>query len=126
MVILLNVYMIARLSLVFIPLRTAVNWSNTSNEEFIEKGIVENGFVILPIEPEHTAVLTTLPFYHRDSFDRLIIAQAMVEGIAVEGPGLPPADATHSFCPRRRRRMLRAWGFPKTPWTVECGRKPGK
>jgi PIN domain nuclease of toxin-antitoxin system len=28
-------------------------------------------------------VLTTLPFYHRDPFDRLIIAQAMVEGIAV-------------------------------------------
>jgi PIN domain nuclease of toxin-antitoxin system len=52
-------------------------------EEFMERGIVENGFVILPIELKHTAVLTTLPFHHRDPFDRLIIAQAMVEGIAV-------------------------------------------
>jgi PIN domain nuclease of toxin-antitoxin system len=52
-------------------------------EEFMERGIAENGFVILPIEPKHTAVLTTLPFHHRDPFDRLIIAQAMVEGIVV-------------------------------------------
>jgi PIN domain nuclease of toxin-antitoxin system len=52
-------------------------------EEFMERGIIENGFVVLPIELKHTAVLTTLPFHHRDPFDRLIIAQAMVEGIAV-------------------------------------------
>jgi len=49
------------------------------SEEFIEKGIGENGFTVLSIEPKHTAVLTTLPFYHRDPFDRLIVAQAMVE-----------------------------------------------
>jgi PIN domain nuclease of toxin-antitoxin system len=52
-------------------------------EEFTRRGTVENGFVILPIEPKHTALLTTLPFHHRDPFDRLIIAQAMVEGIAI-------------------------------------------
>jgi PIN domain nuclease of toxin-antitoxin system len=52
-------------------------------EEFMQKGIVDNGFVILPIEPKHTAVLTSLPFHHRDPFDRLIIAQAMVEQIPV-------------------------------------------
>lgn len=52
-------------------------------EEFMGKGISENGFVVLPIEPKHTAVVTTLPFHHRDPFDRLIIAQAMVEDAAV-------------------------------------------
>ena len=52
-------------------------------EEFMERGIAANGFIVLPIEPKHTAVLTTLPFHHRDPFDRLIIAQAMVEGIAI-------------------------------------------
>jgi PIN domain nuclease of toxin-antitoxin system len=54
-------------------------------KEFIEKGIGENGFVVLSIEPKHTAVLTTLPFHHRDPFDRLIIAQAMVEEATVVG-----------------------------------------
>ena len=45
-------------------------------EEFMQKGIAGNGFSILLIEPRHTAALTSLPFHHRDPFDRLIIAQA--------------------------------------------------
>jgi PIN domain nuclease of toxin-antitoxin system len=48
---------------------------------FMEREIAANEFCILPIEPKHTAALTTLPFHHRDPFDRLLIAQAMVEGI---------------------------------------------
>jgi PIN domain nuclease of toxin-antitoxin system len=52
-------------------------------ETFMDRGINQNGFVILPVEPRHTAVLTTLPHYHRDPFDRLIIAQALVEQISV-------------------------------------------
>ena len=52
-------------------------------EIFMQKGIADNGFIILPIEPKHTAVLTSLPFHHRDPFDRLIIAQAMVEQMPV-------------------------------------------
>jgi len=47
--------------------------------------IATNDFRILPIEPKHTAVLTTLPFHHRDPFDRLIAAQALVENIRVVG-----------------------------------------
>jgi PIN domain nuclease of toxin-antitoxin system len=35
--------------------------------------------VLLPINLKHTALLMTLPFHHRDPFDRLIIAQAIVE-----------------------------------------------
>ena len=52
-------------------------------EDFMQKAIVGNGFEVLPIEFKHTAVLTTLPLHHRDPFDRLIIAQAMVEDISV-------------------------------------------
>jgi PIN domain nuclease of toxin-antitoxin system len=50
---------------------------------FIERKIAANDCRILPIEPKHTAVLTTLPFHHRDPFDRLLIAQAMVEAIPI-------------------------------------------
>ena len=49
----------------------------------MQRGIFGNGFVILTIEPKHTTVLTTLPFHHRDPFDRLLIAQAMVETIPI-------------------------------------------
>ena len=43
--------------------------------------IDKNGFHYLPIEPRHTAALIALPHYHRDPFDRLLIAQARVENI---------------------------------------------
>ena len=49
----------------------------------MEREIAINDFHILPIEPKHTAMLTTLPFHHRDPFDRLLIAQAMVEAIPI-------------------------------------------
>ncbi len=38
-----------------------------------------NGFELLPILPEHIIKLSTLDFYHRDPFDRIIIAQGLVE-----------------------------------------------
>jgi PIN domain nuclease of toxin-antitoxin system len=45
---------------------------------FIRNQLRENHFEILPVLPEHTALLTDLPFHHRDPFDRLLIAQAVV------------------------------------------------
>ncbi len=48
---------------------------------FMERELSMNDFTILPIEPKHTAVLTKLPFHHRDPFDRLLIAQAVTEAI---------------------------------------------
>jgi PIN domain nuclease of toxin-antitoxin system len=41
------------------------------------------GFVILPIEWVHAARVAELPFHHRDPFDRLIIAQGLVESIPI-------------------------------------------
>ncbi len=38
-----------------------------------------NGFELLPVKIEHTSVVATLPFHHRDPFDRLLIAQAIEE-----------------------------------------------
>ena len=40
---------------------------------------------ILDITVDSLIKLTTLPFHHRDPFDRLIIAQALVEGIPIIG-----------------------------------------
>ncbi len=38
---------------------------------------------ILRIEPRHVEMLSHLPLYHRDPFDRLIIAQALAENLTV-------------------------------------------
>jgi PIN domain nuclease of toxin-antitoxin system len=50
-------------------------------QSFLEGEIKTHSFTILPIAISHTTILTTLPFHHRDPFDRLLIAQAMAEQI---------------------------------------------
>lgn len=51
-------------------------------EDFIEETL-SNNFEILGIELVHLLTLTSLPFYHRDPFDRVIISQAISEKIAI-------------------------------------------
>ena len=50
---------------------------------FIEQQVSFNRIDILNINLDHIEVVVTLPFHHRDPFDRLIIAQAMVEQIPI-------------------------------------------
>ena len=38
---------------------------------------------ILSIEPDHALKVSSLPFHHKDPFDRLIIAQAIVDDISI-------------------------------------------
>ena len=38
-----------------------------------------NGIIILPIKPSHLTTFESLPFIHRDPFDRLLIASALAE-----------------------------------------------
>jgi PIN domain nuclease of toxin-antitoxin system len=56
---------------------------HVSYDKFIQEAVFDNGFEILPIEPRHTAALISLTFHHKDPFDRMLIAQATVEGIPI-------------------------------------------
>jgi PIN domain nuclease of toxin-antitoxin system len=42
-----------------------------------------NAIELFEILPRHLDVLTTLPFYHKDPFDRMIIAQSQAENIPI-------------------------------------------
>jgi PIN domain nuclease of toxin-antitoxin system len=42
-----------------------------------------NNVQILPISLQHTLSLDTLPLHHKDPFDRMLIAQAKVENVAL-------------------------------------------
>mgnify|MGYP003382136917 FL=1 len=48
---------------------------------FIQQHIIHNEIELLPIQLEHLETLVTLPFYHRDPFDRLLAVQALAEEI---------------------------------------------
>jgi PIN domain nuclease of toxin-antitoxin system len=50
---------------------------------WMEHQLTINSFEILPIAVPHAARVSTLPFHHRDPFDRLLCAQALVERIPI-------------------------------------------
>ncbi|MDP1698946.1 MAG: type II toxin-antitoxin system VapC family toxin [Xanthomonadaceae bacterium] len=39
----------------------------------------ESGYRFLPVEAEHAVAVETLPAHHQDPFDRILVAQALVE-----------------------------------------------
>jgi len=49
----------------------------------LRRGLLDNGYSELPIRSEHAVAIDSLPILHNDPFDRLLIAQAMVEGITL-------------------------------------------
>ena len=54
-----------------------------SDPGVIRNGLLENGYEELPVLAEHAMTTTTLPLLHHDPFDRLLVAQATVEGLVL-------------------------------------------
>lgn len=54
-----------------------------SYEDFVERQIRESSIILLSIELEHLRINASLPFHHKDPFDRVIIAQSMAENIPI-------------------------------------------
>ncbi len=51
--------------------------------KIIQREIQRNYIKLLPITIQHCNCLANLPFYHRDPFDRILIAQAQIEKMTV-------------------------------------------
>ena len=51
--------------------------------EDIHQLLIDNDIEILPITFKHLQTLLPLPYYHRDPFDRIIIAQGIAENISI-------------------------------------------
>lgn len=47
----------------------------------VRKALLDNGYAELPITGEHSVFVGSLPALHADPFDRMLIAQAHVEGM---------------------------------------------
>jgi PIN domain nuclease of toxin-antitoxin system len=46
----------------------------------LREGLLNAGFQELPVQIEHLNHVATLPWLHRDPFDRMLVAQAIIEG----------------------------------------------
>jgi len=51
--------------------------------DLIPEQIAENEIELMPVRMDDLKLIATLPLHHRDPFDRLLIAQASVQGIAL-------------------------------------------
>jgi PIN domain nuclease of toxin-antitoxin system len=52
-----------------------------ADARLLRRGLLDNGYNELAITGEHTVAVDGLPPLHKDPFDRILIAQAMVEGL---------------------------------------------
>ena len=49
----------------------------------VRRGLLDNGYNEVPVSSAHAVALTGLPAIHKDPFDRILVAQAQVEGIVL-------------------------------------------
>ena len=49
----------------------------------LRRGLLDNGYVELPVTSQHAVSIDGLPPLHKDPFDRLLLAQALTEGVTL-------------------------------------------
>ncbi|HEX3944291.1 MAG TPA: type II toxin-antitoxin system VapC family toxin [Rhizomicrobium sp.] len=54
-----------------------------ADARLLRRGLIDNGYDELPVTGAHAAALDSLPPLHKDPFDRILLAQAKVEGIVL-------------------------------------------
>lgn len=54
--------------------------------DFFRSAVRDHSLGLLPVSLEHAVMAAELPLHHRDPFDRMLIAQAVAEGIAIASP----------------------------------------
>ena len=54
-----------------------------SVERFVAEQIAANGFQLLTVDFKHAAAVESLPFHHRDPFDRLLVSQSLAENLVL-------------------------------------------
>ena len=107
-------------------LEGSISTAPTCSEE-----IEENDFIELPMTARHSLAATTLPHHHDDPFDRMLIAQAKLEGLTIitrdpafrtYGVSSPPDLKRESVLSLRRQAKNEPGVNPGTiGWTCRGG-----
>jgi len=63
---------------------------------YIPNALARTGFELLPISLTHATTVETLPLHHKDPFDRLLIAQALIDAMPIVSvdPAIDPYGVT--------------------------------
>lgn len=52
-----------------------------ADPRILRRGLLDNGYTELAMTSDHAVAIEGLPLLHRDPFDRMLVAQATVEGV---------------------------------------------
>lgn len=55
----------------------------SADPRLLRRGLLENGYVELPVTGAHAVAVDLLPPVHKDPFDRILVAQAQIEGLTL-------------------------------------------
>ena len=75
-----NVVLVSAASIWEIEIKRAIGRLDAGDADLVSE-ITANRFMELPVQARHAAVAARLPNHHGDPFDRLLIAQAQLEGL---------------------------------------------
>jgi PIN domain nuclease of toxin-antitoxin system len=80
-----NVVYVSIVSLWEIAIKVSIGKLNLGKtfEKFVEENIENSNLTVLGVTLQHTKEVANLPLHHRDPFDRMLIAQAITEGLTV-------------------------------------------
>ncbi|QPC87684.1 PIN domain-containing protein [Mesorhizobium sp. NBSH29] len=55
----------------------------TADPRTLKRGLLENGYVEVPVTSTHAVAVAALPPIHKDPFDRMLVAQVLSEGVTL-------------------------------------------
>lgn len=78
----LNEFLFSAASLWEIAIKHSLGRSDFQvDARVLRRGLLDNGYQELPVTSAHAVTIDSLPSIHKDPFDRILVAQATVEGI---------------------------------------------
>ncbi|HEY8359452.1 MAG TPA: type II toxin-antitoxin system VapC family toxin [Ramlibacter sp.] len=79
-----NVLMFSAASIWEVTIKNGLGRSDfTVDSALLRRGLLDNGYEELPIRGQHAVFAGRLPRLHKDPFDRILVAQSLVEGAAL-------------------------------------------
>lgn len=79
-----NELLFSAASLWQVAIKNSLGRENFSVEpRLLRRGLLDNGYIELAITSQHAVNIDSLPPLHRDPFDRMLLSQALIEGVTL-------------------------------------------
>ena len=88
-----NILLFSAISMAEIAIKAALRRPDFRiDPNIVRRTLLDDGYLELPLTGDHAVAVAGLPPIHKDPFDRLLVAQATVEGIALLSSDAAVAD----------------------------------